>query len=107
MARVTLEEPRPAAASLTDYERTHVIRRLPAEKDRRYRELAEKQSLGPLTSSERAELHRLADESERLSLENAQSLLRHRDPAAFAALQERIRAAERPPKSTPAKPQHT
>jgi hypothetical protein len=88
MARAVLETPH-SAAPLTEYERTHVIRRLPAERDQRYRALAEKQSRGMLTASERDELGRLVDESERLSIENAQALLRHRDPAAFAALRKR------------------
>lgn len=88
MARAVLETPH-AASLLTEYERAHVIRHLPAEQDQRYRTLAEKQSRGVLTASERDELRRLVDESERLSIENAQALLHHRDPGAFAALRKR------------------
>lgn len=84
------------SGTLTPYEQRHVIRRLPPESDRRYRELAEKQDRGILAPAERAEMRALAAEAEQLTLENARALLRHRSPDAFAAaLADEQRAQQR------------
>ncbi|MBI3970378.1 MAG: hypothetical protein HY332_03735 [Chloroflexi bacterium] len=58
---------------------------LEGQKDRRYHELAEKLDQGILSPKERNELRALAEEAAQLTLENARALLRHRDPAAYAA----------------------
>ena len=106
MARAAEETHRSASSPLTEYERMHLIRHFPVEKDRRYHQLVERQALGTLTAAERAELQRLVDEAEQLSIENARALLRHRDPSAFAALQKRADATGRPSRSTSARSQH-
>jgi hypothetical protein len=65
-------------------EETHLLQRPSPEQDRRYRELADKLDVGLLTAEEQQELEALIAETERLMLENSRTLLRRRDPKAFA-----------------------
>lgn len=90
MARGQAQAPRevagPAAPhDATPYEQAHVIRRMDPASEARMHELAERHNEGQLTAEELAEYDRLIQQAEELTLGNARALLRHRNPAAYAA----------------------